>query len=135
VVPQSISNKLEITQSLVKHLDGVNEAEAMSQWWRNTRPESGLRLSEEGYKVFVTQLFVKKYSISIEYPDEASGVTNTWLKHNPRILLDLDRYLTCPYYFPPRKKAIVLFGEQEANMVSLYNGDIVLYMKNTSAWY
>ena len=125
---QSTSNKLEITQSLVKHLDGVNEAEAMSQWWRNTRVDSGLRLTEFGYNTFTQKLFLKRYTISIE-----QSVKH--IKNNPRVLLDLDRYLTCPYWFPPRKQAIILFGEQEANMVALYNGDIMLYMKNTSAWY
>ncbi len=124
---QSTSNKLEITQSLVKHLDGVNEAEAMSQWWRNTRVDSGLRLTEFGYNTFTQKLFLKRYTISIE-----QSVKH--IKNNPRVLLDLDRYLTCPYWFPPRKQAIILFGEQEANMVALYNGDIMLYMKNTSAW-
>lgn len=128
------SNKLEITNQLVKHLDHVTVDEAMTTWWRNTRPESGLRLSEEGYKVFVTELFVKKYSISIQYSEDVSGVTNTWLKHNPRVLLNLDRYLTCPFYIPPRKQSIIVFDEHEANMISLYNGDISLYMKNTETW-
>ena len=122
------SNKIEITQSLVKHLDHITEEEALSTWWRNTRIHSGLRLTEEGYNTFVQELFVKRYTISIEESVKA-------IKHNPRLLLQLDHYITCPYYFPPRKQAIVLFGEQEANMVSLYNGDIQLYMKNTNAWF
>lgn len=122
------SNKLEITRALIQQLGNVSKEEALSQWWRNTRVESGLRLTEVGFEVFVQKLFVKRYTISIEQSIKH-------IRSNPRVLLDLDRYLTCPYYFPPRKKAIVLFGEQEANMVSLYNGDIMLYMKNTSAWY
>ena len=125
---QSNSNKIEITRSLVKHLNDVTEEEALSQWWRNTRIDSGLRLTEFGFNTFTTKLFIKRYTISLEQSIKH-------IKSNPRVLLDLDRHLTCPYWFPPRKQAIILFGENEANMVSLYNGDIMLYMKNTSAWY
>ena len=121
------SNKVEITRSLVKHLTGFTEEEALSQWWRNTRIDSGLRLTKFGFDIFTTKLFLKRYTVSIEQSIKH-------IKSNPRVLLDLDRYLTCPYWFPPRKQAIIVFGEQEANMISLYNGDIMLYMKNTSAW-
>lgn len=122
------SKKAEITTALVQQLQGISKEEALSQWWRNTRVDSGLRLTEYGFNTFVTKLFVKRYTISLEQSIKH-------IKNNPRVLLELDRHLTCPYFFPPRKQAIILFGEQEANMVSLYNGDIMLYMKNSSAWY
>lgn len=122
------SNKIEITKSLVKHLENITKEEAISTWWRNTRVHSGLRLTEEGFKAFTQQLFVKRYTISIQESVKA-------IKHNPRLLLQLDHHITCPYYLPPRKQSIVVFGEQEANMISLYNGDLKLYMANTDAWY
>ena len=128
MVKKSPSKKIEITQALIQNLDSISEEEALSQWWRNTRVDSGLRLTEFGFNTFTTKLFLKRYTISLEQSIKH-------IKSNPRVLLELDRHLTCPYWFPPRKQAIVLFGEQEANMVSLYNGDIMLYMKNTSAWY
>ena len=125
---KSNSKKAEITKALALELKGISYEDAMSQWWRNTRSNSGLRLTGYGFNVFVKKLKLKRYTVSIEQSIKH-------IKSNPRVLLDLDRYLTCPYYFPPRKQAIIVFGEQEANMISLYNGDIMLYMKNTSAWY
>lgn len=91
---------------------------AMQDWWQDIRPNGGLRLSVYGFDVF-NQLEVSRYEF------EVPGSMPTF----PNQLITLNNKLTCPYYIRLGKKPkLILFGSQEAIMMSLY-GDIERFIR------
>lgn len=109
-------SKVDYTRQIIKQLpadERPTEQDALSMWWQDIRPDSGLRLSSEGCVIF-DQLKIKSYEFEI--PPDTPTRANT--------LLILSNKLTCPYYIVIGKKPrLVLFGSKEATMYSLY-GDI-----------
>lgn len=109
-------SKLDYTQQILKQLpvdDQLSEDYALSLWWYDIRPDSGLRLSAEGCIVFGLAGIVS-YEFDVPLDTPAKPVT----------LLVLNKKLTCPYYIAVGKKPrLVLFGSKEATMYSLY-GDV-----------
>ena len=94
---------------------------AVQDWWQDIRPNGGLRLSVYGFDVF-NLLEVSRY----EFEVPASMPTK------PNQLITLNNKLTCPYYIKPGKKPkLILFGSQEAIMMSLY-GDIEKFIRGLS---
>lgn len=92
----------------------------MTAWWYDARPKGGLRLTDAGYSMFVQDLNLHQHVFHVD---------TCILK--PRNLLQLDRYLTCPYYLRRRRGQynIVLFGDQEAVMLNLY-GDVERFISS-----
>lgn len=79
-------------------------------------PDS-LRLTTEAYSVLT------KYENHPTYPFKFdSGMTN-------RMLLQLDRLMTAPYYIGSRKQ-IQLLGEADAIMLSLHSNNLAQYLEN-----
>jgi hypothetical protein len=114
-------NKTVVTQQLITKLGSsicLSVEQALKEWWVNIRDSGGMRLSEAGYIVFNT-LEIQRWEYDLQ---EHKPLT-------PRLYLALDQKLTCPYYIHDRKSArLILFGSQEAMMLSLY-GDLDQYIK------
>ena len=117
-------SKLDYTRQLLTQIpEGERPSEdyALSVWWQDIRPDSGLRLSAEGCVIF-KQLGIAAYEFEI--PPGAPVRPNT--------LLVLNNKLTCPYYLVIGKKPkLVLYGSKEATMYSLY-GDINRFIVSIS---
>lgn len=88
-------------------------------YWFDPRPHGGLRLSAQAYAL-LDQCEITKYVFEI---DPA-------VIRRPKILLDLDRKITCPYFIQPKKPCqLILFESATAVMVTLY-GDIEKFLQN-----
>jgi len=117
----------DLTQNLVNKLDtdlGITYKIAMKTWWHNLRPNGGMRLTHEGYRIFDKVFKVTKYSFDIDDPKKFSN----------NILLDMDRKIQNPYYIMAKKTVpykIILFGDKEAMLITLY-GDLIKFLNNYS---
>ena len=117
-------NKLTITKELVNQLpdDTKYTVEmAMQYWWTNLRIAGGLRLTDAG-KVAFERLDIAHYAFSL---------SNTVIL-SAKLLLTLDKKLTCPYYITPGKKpSLIVYGGKEATMLTMY-GDIQRFVDSLS---
>jgi hypothetical protein len=87
------------------------------QIWQNPTNPDSLRLTTEAYSVLT------KYENQTTYPFKfKESMTN-------RMLLQLDRLMTAPYYIGSRKQ-IQLLGEADAIMLSLHGNDLARYLDN-----
>ena len=92
-----------------------------TQIWFDMRPYSqGLRLSDQGLDALTSKLGLESWCFEMAGP-----------LMNPRNLLILDRYLSCPYYLRRRKQnyQLLLLGDQESTVASLY-GDIQRFISS-----
>lgn len=82
--------------------------------WQNPRKKTigGLRLTEEGFRIFTEEADIKSYNI--EMP---KGLTIT-----NQITIWLDRFIDGPYYLT--KNSIVVFKEKTAVQLILFSGDV-----------
>lgn len=82
--------------------------------WQNPRKkdQGGMRLTDQGYEVFVEKMDMKSYEI--EFPKEFT-LTN-------QVVIWLDRFIDGPYYIT--KKAIIVFKEKTAVQLVLFSGDV-----------
>lgn len=114
-------NKTVVTQQLIDKLETSirpSVEQALKEWWVNIRDSGGMRLSEAGYIVF-NILEIQRWEYDL----------HEYKPLKPRLYLTLDQKLTCPYYIHDRKNAqLILFGSQEAMMLSLY-GNLDQYIK------
>ena len=114
-------SKLDYTTQLLALLPadhGLDLAIAIQDWWQDIRPDSGLRLSLEGHRVF-EQLKIQSYWFDIP-PGTAAHAGH---------LIALNKHLTHPYFIQLGKKPrLVFFNGQEASMFALY-GDIVKFVR------
>ena len=87
------------------------------QVWHNPTNPDSLRLTTEAYSVLI------KYENRTSYPFKfTESMTN-------RMLLQLDRLMTAPYYIGSRKQ-IQLLGEADAIMLSLHANNLAQYLNN-----
>jgi|694.fasta_scaffold45796_6 hypothetical protein len=116
-----MTSKLDYTTQLLALLPadhGLDVAIAMQDWWKDIRPDSGLRLSPEGYNVF-KQLGIESHGFDIP------PGTTAHAGH----LIALNKHLTHPYFIQLGKAPrLVFFNGQEASMFALY-GDIVKFTR------
>jgi hypothetical protein len=114
-------SKLDYTTQLLALLPtdhGLDVAIAMQDWWQDIRPDSGLRLSPEGHRVF-EQLKIQGHWFDIP-PGTAAHAGH---------LITLNKHLAHPYFIQLGKKPhLVFFNGQEASMFALY-GDIVKFVR------
>lgn len=84
------------------------------EWWFNIRNKDtgGLRLTEAGLEFLILNSSLKTYEVQL--PPEIS-IT-------PQVLVWLDKFITCPYYF--NKKKIIVTEEKSAFELYLFSGDI-----------
>lgn len=109
----------DILEKLPEHLR-IPLVRAMPLWWYNIREAGGMRLTQAGFELFTQQLQLQSHQIS--YDIKKNG--------HMRMLLELDRKLTCPYYIE-KQKTIHLFGEKEAVLAMLYS-DLEQFIANYS---
>lgn len=90
-------------------------------WWYDVRHDAqGLRVSDAARDCLL-EYGIEHYDFSIHGD----------LVRKPRVLLDLDRKISCPYYLGTKKPwQLMLLGSQDAVMLSLYN-DIERFLQNT----
>lgn len=117
-------DKFEITRKLVEQLpQGLYTVEqARIAWWYNVRENGGMRLTPEGFNVFVKELDIECYEFSISEKT----------KFTQRTVLELDRRLQMPYYIKKERHRVcklVFFGSREAVLANLY-GDLEQFLKN-----
>ena len=82
--------------------------------WQNPRKKEvgGMRLTDQGYEVFTTQMEMKSYDI--EFPKDFT-LTN-------QVMIWLDRFIDGPWHIT--KKSIVVFKEKTAVQLILFSGDV-----------
>lgn len=97
--------------------------QAVATWWYDGRGSGGLRLTDQGNKIFLQCLDLDAWHYEI---DAAVLI--------PRNLLVMDRYLTCPYHLSRSRRTytLTLFGSREAVMANLY-GDITRFLQSLTA--
>ena len=114
-------DRLTLTQRLIQELDlAFDPGTVLTEWWWDTRSGGGLRLTDAGFKTFVTVVDLKHYQFDI-----------VDLALTPRNLLALDRFMTCPYYLKRQRRrySLILFGDRESIMASLY-GDVERFIES-----
>ena len=87
------------------------------QIWHNTLNPDSLRLTTEAYGALT------KYENNKNYPFKLEVAMSN------RMLLQLDRLMTAPYYISGRKQ-IQLFGEADAIMLQLHGSNLAQYLEN-----
>lgn len=84
--------------------------------WRNLRPEGGLRLTQYGEEC-LEQLNIQKFHVKIRNTNR-TGQT----------VLYMDRYLDSPYAINNKKNEIIVYDEQLATQLLLYDGDLAAFL-------
>lgn len=114
------NRKLEIVTRLWSEIpDSKRDTidQAMISWWANIRPDGGLRLTRHGYNIMHSVLKLESWELDLT---DRAALTK-------RMLLDMDRKLTWPYYLDfnarTKKRRVIFFGSQEAMMATMY-GDL-----------
>lgn len=104
-----------LTQRLLQELDLDLDRDAVTvEWWWDSRPGGGLRLTDSGFETFCTLINLQHWQFEI--------ADSMLTPHN---LLAMDRFMTCPYYLKKQRRqhSLILFGDRESMMASLY-GDV-----------
>jgi hypothetical protein len=119
-----VRNKQKLTEELVQQLDtelGITVDQAMRTWWHNLRKSGGMRLTTNGFDIFLNHLQLKHYDYKLQPFDL-----------NSKLIIALDQKLQQPYYIVTKKMMpiqIVFFGSKEAMMANLY-GDLKKFLDN-----
>ena len=107
-------NLTERLVALLPDSEKITVDKAMLAWWKNFRDSGGYRLTADGYAIMAGVLEFEHWRV-------ASPA-------NLKMLVELDKKLTSPYYFDAKKKELILFGSREAMMATLH-GDIKRYLE------
>lgn len=93
------------------------------KFWVNTqiKDDCGLRLTFEGYEFLTKTLDVLSYDILFPLS----------LDLKPRVILFLDKFITCPYYLT--NKSISVFNDRVATNLILFSGDVARYGFNKAS--
>lgn len=110
----------DITSALIDLLpdqERITVQQATTTWYMNIRNSGGCRLTQQGYDT-LQKLGLQQWRVDID--------PKTIRK---RTLLELDRKITFPYYLDLNHRCLVLFGNREAMMATLY-GNINAWLQN-----
>lgn len=113
-----LDTKSQLTKLVSEHLGWPTDSKSLQKnhtiIWQNPRKKDvgGMRLSEQGYEVFTSQMEMKSYDI--EFPKDFT-LTN-------QVMIWLDRFIDGPWYVT--KKSIVVFKEKTAVQLILFSGDV-----------
>jgi len=113
-----LDTKSQLTKIVSEHLGWPADAKSLQKnhavLWQNPRKKDigGMRLTEQGYEVFTTQMEMKSYDI--EFPKDFT-LTN-------QVMIWLDRFIDGPWHIT--KKSIVVFKEKTAVQLILFSGDV-----------
>jgi hypothetical protein len=111
-VKRAMVKKILETLGMSTELDQINQY--TQKIWMNPRETGGFRLSEFGYDIFKRQLEIESHGLQLETETTQTLVT----------LLNLDRYLPCPYYIVNKRK-LEIFGEREAILFALHGNSLL----------
>jgi hypothetical protein len=117
-------NKRELTELLLKEAVGVSEPfkTIYPQIWANFRDDGGLRLTHVGRQFFIKNCDIDYTTLTLKTPVQSM-----------KKVLYMDKIIECPYFLVGRLSndhhKIELFGDQVATMLSLYDGDLDLYLE------
>jgi len=108
--------KLQLTELLGNTL-GWTDAERAEKHcliWQNTRKRNsgGLRLTDEGFRVFTEDMDIKHYYMEFPKDLTLTNQTTIWL----------DRFIEGPYHIA--KNGISVFKEKTAVQLILFSGDV-----------
>ena len=113
-----LDTKSQLTKIVSEHLGWPADTKSLQKnhavLWQNPRKKDvgGMRLTEQGYEVFTTQMEMKSYDI--EFPKDFT-LTN-------QVMIWLDRFIYGPWHI--NKKSIVVFKEKTAVQLILFSGDV-----------
>jgi len=99
---------------LGKTSNDITVKEFFPLWWKNTRENGGLRLTDEGFDV-LTEIELATYEIP--FPKDMPVTT--------QVIIFLDKFIDCPYYLTNR--AIHVTSEKKAMELHLFSGDLRKY--------
>jgi hypothetical protein len=114
-----MNQKIELTTYVAKEsglpADEKSIKKLIPQWWQNprTKTKGGLRLTDEGFARFTTQL--KAHRVRFDQPVEYTN----------QLIIQLDNFIDCPWYVS--KKEIYVFSEKMAVQLVLFSGNIAKF--------
>ena len=119
-----------LTHKMVEWHNAAQEAEPMREtfetgylrFWRNYRPEGGLRLSNEGYNLMrINHVQEYRFGINLEtFTNQALIRLDTKMKTPYYIVLKLGKTVT--------PETLCLFGSEEAMLLTLH-GDLNRFLE------
>lgn len=106
--------------------DSVDADHAHHYFWYNTRDSGGMRLTSDANEYLLRVLNLEYYEISL-----------VDVKVNNKFLLDLDRFIKCPYYLQTGRRTmmnggytkILLFDKKIFFTLTMYNNDFEKFLK------
>ena len=113
-------SKQEYTDVFLKNIKNttIPTGEALTYFWQNIRSGGGLRLTEQGCECLIEDIELECWEIDIR----EQRITQ-------RFLLDLDRFLDCPYFIQRgRWPKIILFSEKTYFWLILHNKDFERFL-------
>src|SRR6056300_80727 len=99
---------------LGKTSNDITVKEYFPLWWKNTRENGGLRLTDEGFDI-LTEIELATYEVP--FPRDMTVTT--------QVIIFLDKFIDCPYYLTNR--AIHVTSEKKAMELHLFSGDLRKY--------
>jgi len=99
---------------LGKTSNDITVKEYFPLWWKNTRENGGLRLTDEGFDI-LTEIELATYEVP--FPRDMPITT--------QVIIFLDKFIDCPYYLTNR--AIHVTSEKKAMELHLFSGDLRKY--------
>ena len=99
---------------LGKTSNDITVKEYFPLWWKNTRENGGLRLTDEGFDI-LTEIELATYEVP--FPRDMTITT--------QVIIFLDKFIDCPYYLTNR--AIHVTSEKKAMELHLFSGDLRKY--------
>jgi hypothetical protein len=99
---------------LGKTSNDITVKEFFPLWWKNTRENGGLRLTDEGFDI-LTEIELATYEVP--FPKDMPITT--------QVIIFLDKFIDCPYYLTNR--AIHVTSEKKAMELHLFSGDLRKY--------
>ena len=99
---------------LGKTSNDITVKEFFPLWWKNTRENGGLRLTDEGFDI-LTEIELATYEVP--FPKDMTITT--------QVIIFLDKFIDCPYYLTNR--AIHVTSEKKAMELHLFSGDLRKY--------
>ena len=94
-----------------------DQAVALFRWWKNIRKGGGLRLTDEGDSAFILA--------DLQYHEVSIDSTMFF----GYALLQMEKYLLCPYYLTYKNRTIRLYDQRIAIMIELH-GNFVKYLNS-----
>ena len=115
-------DKWELTKSLLSQTsestDDSNVKSHYWSWWTNPISKTSLRLTEYGYTFLVDE---------VQLTDYQQKLSKDFIL-TMKVLLKLDKLMQAPFFLD--RKSIYMFGESDALMLTLMDGDLSQYLVN-----